>query len=795
MNRQTIMRTLAGIVLGLSMLMLYVPFSSIMPINGLDPSWALSMNELAARDAVFGREVVFTYGPLAAVQTVFYHPATDLAVIGTSLALAVAVVMSWCFILRGRAPSLWWSVALILWLGISWRESLLFAVPMLVSMATVCWVIDDDAARRQRASRGRPGAAVWLLLIFGWGVVGVLPLIKGTLLVLSSALAMSTAIYLLARSRPLPAFLVLSMPAAVSVAVWCATGQTLTLLPEYLGSMFEIIRGYTEAMAAWPHSDHQQALVFLYLGLAALLLFNAIRFGARHGITTSAFLLSVFSVSLFLSFKAAFVRHDIAHILAAMNVGLILACVAWVRFEMSAISRRSCIAVSGLLWFAMMSSFPGWSIKKHLPHWWEAQRAAMVGLSDRVFQPTALHGEFQDAFAKIRKANPLPALAGEMDVYSTRQAEVFANGLNWRPRPVLQSYSAYTPELARMNRAHLLGSDAPDWLWFSVEPIDGRLAAQEDGESWPALLNRYEPVGKVQDGLILKRRHSVADESTSEWQVRKSTQKDAELGERIALPDGSGPVMLRIQIERNLLGRFMHLAFKSTSLVLEVETNNGETRRLRVISSLLAQGVLLSPLIESTEDFALLFGEDDLLTDKRVTAIRLLEVERGHSHWRKRYTLTFSETALPPKQPLAMRQALSLQQLQPFDATTALPEVTCEGSIDWLNAIPQGSAHVQYGGLLRVRGWMVHKDSSGPQVTQPLLVVKSAGGKIWKMPVVGQFRPDVGKRFGNEDLAQAGWHVVGDVLSLQGPVEIQLAYEHHGQVRTCSNLAVAIERK
>ena len=66
-------------------------------------------------------------------------------------------------------------------------------------------------------------------------------------------------------------------------------------------------------------------------------------------------------------------------------------------------------------------------------------------------------------------------------------------GNQWSPRPVLQSYSAYTKELSLQNAAHLLGERAPRNVLFNVQPIDNRLPSLEDGSSWPVLLANYLP--------------------------------------------------------------------------------------------------------------------------------------------------------------------------------------------------------------------------------------------------------------------------------------------------------------
>jgi hypothetical protein len=133
---------------------------------------------------------------------------------------------------------------------------------------------------------------------------------------------------------------------------------------------------------------------------------------------------------------------------------------------------------------------------------------------------------------------PLPALDGSVDVYPTEQAMVLAHGLQYRPRPVFQSYMAYTPALEAANAAALRGPAAPDWVLFHLRPIDGRLPALDDAASWPELLARYRWAGVAGDMAVLQRR---ADPRP--WHVEAAVPFHAVAGEWIALPAPAGDLI------------------------------------------------------------------------------------------------------------------------------------------------------------------------------------------------------------------------------------------------------------
>lgn len=786
------MRILASLILAVSMLMLYVPFNPSMPAASLDPSWALGMNELAARHAVFGRDVVFTFGPLAAVYTTYFHPATDAMVMAVSALLALAVISCWGVILKGRSAWLWLGVSMVCWVTINSRDSLLFAVPLLASLATGFWALDQRDGKGEPAAQPQ-GLSVWqVLLLLAWGAVGVLPLIKGTMLVMALALTVFTSAFLVTQGRLLMALLVLLVPPSVSLLVWSLVGQSLAAWPLYLGSMSEIIQGYTEAMAYGLGTPRSFIQLILYVLLAWMLVRRSVLFGLRHGRLTALFFFLVLSASLFLSFKSAFVRHDGGHAIIAMNVALIVLCVAWARLELPQRGRWKWLLVAALLWFAVMDGFREWSVVRHLPQWWGGQQASLGALADRVLRPSVIPDAFQAGNARIREQHPMTPLAGAVDVYSTNHAVALAHDLPWRPRPVLQSYSAYTPALARLNRDHLLGGDAPDWVWFTVEPIDGRMPSQEDGASWPVLLRDYEPVQRVQGGVVLKRLAQGVVSAPAPGPVL--LKRRAALGERVELPPGAGPMTLSVEVRRNWLGRLLQTLFKARSLALEVELTSGEKRRLRVVSGMLVEPVVLSPLVENTDEFAMLYGDLSLLSDKQVRAVRLVESDLGPSHWGADHELTIRQASALGQRAQASARVVPLLAPEPLGALGVPQSVDCKGHIDAINVTELGGKQVSHSPLLRARGWVLAdvSSTSAPR-PRPFLLLRGAQTS-WRLPLVVEPRPDVAAHLGNGTPVDAGWSVLGDLRPVSGSFTLSVAHEDAGVIRTCNNLTLTIQR-
>ena len=101
---------------------------------------------------------------------------------------------------------------------------------------------------------------------------------------------------------------------------------------------------------------------------------------------------------------------------------------------------------------------------------------------------------------------PLPPSIGSVEVYPWDVWLPLIHDLPYRPRPVFQSYAAFTTKLSEMNARHLI-SAKPETLLFQVKTIDGRLPTVDDAQK------RVVGTDKIVDRAALKRHiHSAARE-------------------------------------------------------------------------------------------------------------------------------------------------------------------------------------------------------------------------------------------------------------------------------------------
>lgn len=604
-----------GALLLFASLLAFAPFAPLLPGNELDDAWRLAINQAVAQGLVFGRDIVFTFGPYAALYTQHYHPATYPAalLLGVLFGLAQGSLLLSC--LRRQHNGWLWALAGFLLLVDS-RDALFFAYPLLLTLVSSMEPLPNSSADRRLQFFGKE--AGHLLAI---ALLGALPIIKGSFWPLAMMASLVGALLHGLKGERLRAALFLLLPPLTMALLWWLAGQPLAALPDYFRTLSPIISGFAEAMS----NRGQLWQVLLYLGLAIGIIVSMLRSTNQALPQRLAITLAV-GLFLFIAFKATFVRHDSVHV-GAISAGMVLAILA-IQATRRARLPRSIVVTALLMGLFMHLRYLGPSLE-------QTPLAALRGATEN--HPGNIRQAFTERMQQLATQSPLPRVAGSSDIYPFDLTDLIASGNQWSPRPVLQSYSAYTPLLARINEAHLHGAAAPDHIFFRVESIDGRFPALEDGLSWPTLLSHYQIMDSDHRYLHLQKRSSPAA-----MQKTVLTQQSHHLGDWVPLPPAGQMLFAEIELTPTLLGRLSMLLFKPDQLYLAVDLGHGERRVYRFIPSMALTGFVLSPLIESTAEFAQLAnGQLPSLNETR--AVQRIRILSSNAVTRCGESLTFCE--------------------------------------------------------------------------------------------------------------------------------------------------------
>jgi hypothetical protein len=627
--------TLAGNAIGVVALILAalfrIPFTPWMPQTGLDPSWVFALNVAVEHGLVFGRDIIFTYGPLASVCTWQYNPATDTLMLAGSALFACGMCAGVALALTpGR---LVWAVALPFLIVVQvLQDGAFLATPFLFILAV---------ARTQLAPSDRFYLRSTRLVQVGIAslamAVGILPVIKGSFVGAAGA-SYVLVLAMLAWRRNWRTAAVLALLGILTLCLaWVSAGQPLGALPYYFVAQAPLISGYTEAMSSLGAAITPRLVSGVSLVIVIWFYFS---FGRGRGLIGTGVTLGL-ALVLFIAFKAGMVRQDV-HVFNTTGA-LLLITVAVTARSIKWPALLIWILVFGV-WLRVGNGVLPKGFYRDIGIFRTAWSNTVNGLETRLFHPGTLPAAFANANANIRASVPLPALKGTVDIYPTDLSAIFANHLAWNGRPIFQSYSAYTPQLDRLNADHLKYAGA-DTIFFSFAPIDNRLAALEDAGSLIVLLGRYSVVA-YNGSYVQFARH--AGPSTTTIGPSALSTGTARLDERVVVQDM--PLWASVDIQPTLLGKFASALYKLPELEIELTLDNGKVQRRRFIPAIGRAGFVLSPFLNQTEDILAVAG--GVATVPKVASFKISVNTSGllKRLWKNKYTIQFKSIHITPDQ-------------------------------------------------------------------------------------------------------------------------------------------------
>jgi hypothetical protein len=552
---------------------------------GFDVSWRLVLHWAATERLAFGREFVFSYGPLGHLLTRAYAGSGLWDYLAAQVVLAGLVIgLGLGSIPRLTLPRV---LALALFLALfAWGETLVVVLLLLLAGTAIPRGVESIAGALAVGS-----------------LCGVLAVARPTTLSLGAIVTLGAAASSSRSRRPWVAATLLGGAAAGFAAGWHLSGQALVELPLFLVRSVQYARGNLESMA-WEESwltfgIGVSVLALLLAGSASLLAAGGLRH-ATLPIATAA--LWGFT---FVKWKHGFVRAD-THVNHFFLFALLLA-ILYSLFEPPGGTTRklrfACfslavpLSIAGSL-IATPGGGLGWarSLAGRTAH----KLASLAHLGQ-------LQARYDERWREVRVATALPASRAvighsAVDVVGPAQGLVFTNALHYRPRPVFQSWAAYSGELNRINEEFFLSSRRPEMVLQQFQTIDRRLPSQDDARVLPLLLRDYELV-HVEKGNLLWRESRPAP--TGAPDPRVVLDERVAFGETVRLGDGlrGEDLWLQIDYRPSVLGRVLMLLYKLPSAWLHVECRGVAAREFRLLRLVAGDGFLLSPHFRDAADW------------------------------------------------------------------------------------------------------------------------------------------------------------------------------------------------
>ena len=557
------------------------------PDASLDVSWQTTLIYAHAHGWQFGRDIIFTWGPWGFLNSQFHLGETGATAklaweIGGKLLLAIGLVA-----LTTRLSA--------------WRQILFVA-------ACVCfaWLFLDTiflvfitlavVAGLFRVGTPRLQIALWIAALAFLGEI------KFTYTLYSTAGVIAVSATACGRRNYRSALGFVAGYVAAFVVFWMAAGQNPANLPSYLRMSWEISEGYAAAMGL----DEPRPVFFCgvgLLGVCGIYVWRLLKTHPDRTFATAASILLAFW--LFLAWKHGFIRadgHVFGFFLYVLLTAIVLPCLCFPNCRYHWFELCPLLCLTGI-----------WLFQPRLPLQCPGVGWACLRQNARtMFHASGLRSAWKASFEAASATAQLPEIRhavgnGTIDIFNYDQSVAFLNGLHYTPRPIFQSYSAYTPALTMRNLRFYQSGRAPDYVLWETASIDGRFPTIDDAALLPELLRGYQPVLEEKEYLLLKKKASLPPRRL---QRQLLLAQSLALGEKVAVPAFTGPaVWFQADLPLSKLGRLRAFLYKPPIINLVVTDQNGRQTSWRLLPRIAEDGFLLEPFLETQADFtALMHG-------------------------------------------------------------------------------------------------------------------------------------------------------------------------------------------
>jgi hypothetical protein len=596
------------------------------PAIGLDSSWRMALGRFFLEGRQFGQEVVFTYGPLGFAMGKTYSGDLWGWLIGWHVVQAVvfAAIVYWhAFQLQGYARV--FCLVFFLLFGLTYQDAMHQSMILLAGMAVI---------------RRAPGKWDWRTTLW-LALLAVLALVKFTNLLLALFLVLLAGGLILHRDRSWRAGWVPGLFLGLFLLGWVACRQNPLNLPAYFYGSWQISQGYQDSMGLasnWGQLYRALAVAALIVAYLALNLAYHPRRWLGGAVTLGAL------AYLYLNWKHGFIRAD-GHQIGFYYAVLTLVVTSPLVLEgggRGLVPRRWLLTATALLSvYSMEQVLPG------------LVRGALAGAQNRTLTHVGFaqgeshtRGLYQAALDTERHHAHLGRIretVGEstLDVLGFEQAVALYHPFNYQPRPVFQGYSAYTPYLARLNERFFAGDQAPEFVLFKLQTIDGRLPTMDDPLVLRLLAQRYHYIISEQ-GFTLWRRNPGPFDLAANRPVPLRTAT-IRLNEDLDLADlAAPPLWAEIDYGFSMAGRLRRFLFRPPLVHLHLTDDRGRESVHRLPQSIGRTGFMLSPIIHDKLDY---MRAVDGGAGRRAVTLRVAIDPRDRIFFRRDVKVAFS--ALP----------------------------------------------------------------------------------------------------------------------------------------------------
>jgi hypothetical protein len=601
--------------------------------TGIDPSWQYALNHFFLKNMLFGKDIMFSYGPLGFLEAP--QPVGINLLIGTCYSYIIHFLIVYsgiCLItsIHKKSKPVEKAVytTIFSWALINCNNTIAGIITTLFSISpllVLLLILDYEESKRS------------IFMFLAAGYIGSLFLIKmgsgitclvflGTYLIMRVIKEKKCKLFLWVNSAIIIAFF----------AIWFLIYLNFNGVTDYMLSNLQFMKGNESAMSIDPGNNLSAVLFITTISMIIYFMF--------YMKEKNTYLISyIFIPSSLIVFKYAFGRQDKCHFVVFFNFLLIYYFAIIVqRLSLKKKLLFSTVFCLSLAMFFITTKDPGIICNLRI-------RDGIKNLYNSSFGYKLYRDELENK-SQINISKQL--LSKEMlkeigqyptDIYPWDATYSLANNLNWRPRPVFQSQLAYTPWLDEVNCNFFRSERAPVYIvWItdlgswggSHESVDHRYLFSDEPKTMQIILNNYESILYDKNAVLMRRKEKPTFGKSIELNAKKY-EWDKWID--VPLPESSC-VRAKIEFAPNMYGKIKRLLWKEKEVFIEYKLKNGNIKRHRLVIDNAISGVWIQPYITDIasvlKNAAIMPGidldeKDNLFFGKTVKQIRLSHKDKN----------------------------------------------------------------------------------------------------------------------------------------------------------------------
>jgi hypothetical protein len=574
--------------------------------HSIDSSWRFAINYFAANKIIFGKDVIFNYGPLAYL---FLPLNIGPNMVYSTLFLAALWIIFLSLLFNFAARKYHSTTQIFTFsLFITFGMQPLYAYGnndyflCFLGLLFLSYALTNDKWRIYYFI-ALLSAALLFLVKFSTAII-----------TLSAILSYILVLSFMDRKKAFRAFIyfMVGFP-SMFILSYYLYHQSFQDMVSYFRGMYEITSGYSAAMSL-EGPDGELLLSFItFILYAAMML---VLYMSRQ----ISFRLSViFIAPMFVLFKHGFVRQDSLHVTVFFSFATVFFGILMLFSKFNTGGQKSMAYIIGLL--LICSSFVGQNSYYNVL---ELNKEESIDSIRSVLGYSHTRRELiekeKNGIKKYILPDALKNVIGseKIGILTVELSYVAANSLNYSPFPVFHMYQANTPYLDNLNSAYLENDKtAPKFILIdeNLGVLDNRSTLTDVPSTWLSLYKWYDVEYPGDTYSILLRRESPRFDNIVIKEIR-----EYRVGDIINIPFSNHPILARVSMDLSVTGRLAKLFFRVPEISMVARTCSGELFKGRVVPTI-RNGLFINYLPLSFESINRMFRMNE--ADTRIDGFKL----------------------------------------------------------------------------------------------------------------------------------------------------------------------------